>query len=311
MTIKKLNPIHFLFIAVLFFCMCGNAKKPMESQTDPTPEFSIPGAVVFHSNMDGDNEIYLITQNSITRLTDNTWNDEYPVWSPDGEKIAFTADREGHYDIFVMEADGSNITRMTTTKAHEKEPSWFPDGKSIAYSSEIKKFIRKQLTLWRVDVQTKNTERIIPGYNKGHAIPNVSPSGDLLTFTGKRTMGWDAAMYDQRQNKVQFLDEGGKSCRARFSKDGTKLAYVSSKADGKGDIWMMNPDGTGKTRLTERDDTYDYFPSWSPDGKFVVFNSSKQHDHNGDWALYVIDIETHETRLLFDSPGNDVFPDWR
>ena len=311
MTKNKLKPSHFLLLAVLFFCMCGNAKKPMESQTDPTPEFSIPGAVLFHSNMDGDNEIYLMTQNSIIQLTDNTWNDEYPVWSPDGTQIAFTADREGHYDIFVMEADGSDLTRLTTTKAHEKEPSWFPDGKSIAYSSEIKKFIRKQLTLWRVDVQTKNIERIIPGYNKGHAIPNVSPRGDLLTFTGKRTMGWDAAMYDRRQNKVQFLDEGGKSCRARFSKDGTKLAYVSSKADGKGDIWMMNPDGTGKTRLTERDDTYDYFPSWSPDGKFVVFNSSEQHDHNGDWALYVIDMETREVRLLFDSPGNDVFPDWR
>jgi Tol biopolymer transport system component len=311
MTIKKFKPFHFLLLAVLFFCMCGNTKQPMESQSNLTPEFPISGSVVFHSNMDGDNEIYLMTQNSITRLTDNTWNDEYPVWSPDGAQIAFSADQEGHYDIFVMEADGSNITRLTTTEAHEKEPSWFPDGKSIAYSSEVKKFIRKQLTLWRVDVQTKNTKRIIPGYNKGHAIPNVSPRGDLLTFTGKRTMGWDAAMYDLQQNKVQFLDEGGKSCRARFSKDGSKLAYVSSKADGKGDIWMMNSDGTGKTRLTERDDTYDYFPSWSPDGMLVVFNSSKQHDHNGDWALYVIDIESREVRLLFDSPGNDVFPDWR
>jgi Tol biopolymer transport system component len=124
-------------------------------------------------------------------------------------------------------------------------------------------------------------------------------------------MGWDAAMYDSRQNKVLFLDDGGKSCRARFSKDGKKLAYVSSKSDGKGDIWTMNVDGTGKKRLTERDDTYDYFPSWSPDGNFVVFNSSTQHDHNGDWALYVVDIKTGEARLLFDSPGNDVFPDWR
>jgi Tol biopolymer transport system component len=275
------------------------------------PEFPISGSLIFHSNMDGDNEIYLMTNNSITQLTDNTWNDEYPAWSPDGTQIAFTANREGHYDIFMMETDGSNIIRLTTSKADEKEPSWFPDGKSIAYSSEIKKFIRKQLSLWHVDIQTKKTKRIIPGYNKGHAIPHVSPLGNLLTFTGKRTMGWDAAMYDSQKNDVLFLDEGGKSCRARFSKDGKKLAYVSSKSDGKGDIWIMNPDGTEKMRLTERNETYDYFPAWSPDNKFVVFNSSKQHNHNGDWALYVIDIETRKARLLFDSPGSDVFPDWR
>jgi TolB protein len=118
-------------------------------------------------------------------------------------------------------------------------------------------------------------------------------------------------MYNLRSHEVKFLDEGGKSCRARFSRDGTKLAYVSSQADGKGDIWIMNPDGSNKTRLTERDETYDYFPAWSPDDRFIVFDSSRQHDHNGDWALYVIEVKSREARLLFDSPGNDIFPDWR
>lgn len=294
--------------------MCGNTENATQEKVAPAslaPEFALPGSIVFHSNMDGDNEIYVMEKNGITKLTDNTWNDEYPVWSPDGTRIAYTADQQGHYDIYVMKADGSQVTRLTTTDSQEKEPAWFPDGNSIAYSREIKKFIRKQLTLWRVDVQTKRTERIIPGYDRGHTIPDISPQGRLLTFTGKRTFGWDAAVYDMQKRKVQFLDEGGKSCRARFSSDGKKLAYVSSKADGKGDIWVMDPDGTGKKRLTERNETYDYFPSWSPDGRFVVFNSSRQHDHNGDWALYTIEVRTGEVRLLFDSPGNDVFPDWR
>lgn len=310
----KHKPIHFLLLTLVFICMCGNkenTKQNAASQKNTDPKIPIPGSLVFHSNMDGDNEIYLLENNSLTQLTRNTWNDEYPAWSPDGKHIAFTSDREGHYDIFMMNADGSGISRLTTAKSDEKEPSWFPDGKNVAYSSEIKKFVRKQLTLWRVDIQTKKTERIIRGYNKGHAIPDVSPGGDLLTFTGKRTIGWDSAMYDIQKREVKFLDEGGKSCRARFSTDGKKLAYVSSKADGKGDIWIMNPDGTGKTRLTIRDETYDYFPSWSPEDRFVVFNSSHQHDHNGDWGLYIIDVQTRQVRLLFDSPGNDVFPDWR
>lgn len=316
MTIQKSRSVVAFYLALMFICMCmcGNGENPGREavpQTNLAPKFAIEGALVFHSNLDGDNEIFLMRENSVTQLTHNSWNDEYPAWSPDGKRIAFTADPEGQFDIFMMKADGSNITRLTTSKAQEKEPSWFPDGTGIAYSMEIKKFLQKQLTLWRVDIQTKKTERIIPGYNKGHAIPDISPAGDFLTFTGKRTIGWDAAIYDRLKKTVKFLDEGGKSCRSRFSKSGKKLAFVSSKADGKGDIWIMNPDGTGKTRLTERDETYDYFPSWSPDDRFVVFDSSTQHDHNGDWALYVVEVQTRKIRLLFDSPGNDVFPDWR
>ena len=308
---QKLKTSALLFFGLFLFCMCGNTQQKEMPKADRNPEFSISGSLVFHSNMDGDNEIYLLTGKTIVQLTDNSWNDEYPAWSSDGKRIAFTANPEGHYDIYVMEADGSRIRRLTSTETDEKEPAWFPDGSGIAYSSEIKKFIRKQLTLWKVDVDTAKTERIIPGYNKGHAIPHISPQGQLITFTGKRSLGWDVALYDRRTHEVKFLDEGGKSCRARFSGDGKKLAYVSSKADGKGDIWMMNADGTDKRRLTERDETFDYFPAWSPDNRFIVFNSSQQHDHNGDWALYVLELKTGETRLLFDSPGNDVFPDWR
>jgi Tol biopolymer transport system component len=305
--------IFAILLSLSFVCMCAKKEKPannLVSEADLGARLPFEGRIVFHSNFDGDNEIYLLTKTRIEKLTDNSWNDEYPVWSPDGNAIAFTSDREGTYDIFKMKPDGTDIVQLTSSPAQEKEPSWYPDGTAVAYTSETKKFLRKQLMLKRVDIHTKETRRIIPGYSKGHAIPDVSPTGELLTFTAKRTIGWEAALYSAGNKKVTFLDEGGKSCRARFSRDGKKLAYVSSKADGKGDIWIMNPDGSEKTRLTERDDTYDYFPSWSPDDRHIVFNSSRQHDHNGDWQLYVIDVQTLKTALLFDSPGNDVFPDW-
>ena len=59
----------------------------------------------------------------VTRLTDNDADDIQPSWSPDGEKIAFTSDRddnEGVYDIYVMNADdGSDVTRLTDNDAYD------------------------------------------------------------------------------------------------------------------------------------------------------------------------------------------------
>lgn len=306
-------PLILALFLFNFLYTCNQSSEPSGKNVQGQNNqkfFDFTGEILFHSNFDGDNEIYKLSKNGVVKLTDNNWNDEYPVWSPDKSKIAFTADPKGHYNIYTMNPIGSRITQITATQTHDKDPSWYPDGKTIAYSQEKKKVVKKEILLYRVNILSKLKEKLLPNYGKTHAIPHVSPTQPLITFTGKRMMGWDVAIYSSVTDTVQFLEERGKSCRARFSRDGKKLAYVSSSADGKGDIWLMNPDGTNKTRLTERDDTYDYFPCWSPDGRYIAFNSSSQHDHNGDWQLYIIEIETKKTILVFDSPGNDVFPDW-
>jgi len=297
-----------------FFNMCSHSTEQAEQTGQDQYQkqaFDFGGEIIFHSNFDGDNEIYKLSKAGIEKLTNNSWDDEYPAWAPDKSKIAFTANPEGNYNIYTMTPQDTRITQITTAKTDDKDPAWFGDGRHIAYSQWKKRNVNKGLQLFKVNIESKKAERALPDYDKIHALPHVSPTLQLITFTGKRLMGWDVAMYDTQTKNVEFLVEGGNSCRARFSRDGKKLAYVSGSADGKGDIWLMNPNGTDKIRLTNRDETYDYFPCWSPDGQYIAFNSSSQHDHNGDWQLYIIDIETKETILVFDSPGNDVFPDWR
>jgi Tol biopolymer transport system component len=274
-------------------------------------EFDFEGEIIFQSNFDGDNEIYKLSKKGLEKLTDNDWNDEYPAWSPDKSKIAYTANPQGNYDLWVMNPDGSGSRQITSSPTDDTEPSWYADGKRIAYTRERKRLVNNEIHIYGVDIQTGKTGKIFSDYDRTHGISHVSPTQPLITFTGKRTIGWDVAIYDAAKKTVGFLEEGGDSCRARFSKDGERLAYVSGKADGKGDIWLMRPDGSEKTLLTNRETTYDYFPAWSPDGNFVVFNSSTQHSHDGDWQLYVIEIKTGKTILIFDSPGNDIFPDWR
>jgi len=308
-----------LSLLSLTLAVCSPEKD--KADTPPPPQksdlsllktgFPIRGSIVFQSDMDGDNEIYLLTATEVRKLTDNSWSDEYPRWSPDGTRIAFTANPRGNFDIYVMNADGSGLSPITSSLNNEGEPAWFPDGTALAFTEENKNILGKEEGLRTIDLKTKNIRIFIPEFKRSHGLSDFSPAAPLMAFTGHRLFGWDVFIYDIPGKKYGALTEGGKSCRARFSKDGRRLAYVSSRADGKGDIWSMNPDGSDNIRLTERNETYDYFPSWAPDGEHIVFCSSTQNSpKQGRWSLFLLKVGTRRVMPLFSSSARDLFPDW-
>jgi TolB protein len=71
------------------------------------------------------------------KLTDNAARDNQPAWSPDGRRIAFTSNRDGNQEIYVMNADGSNEIRLTNDPADDAHPSWSPDGRRIAFHRTV------------------------------------------------------------------------------------------------------------------------------------------------------------------------------
>jgi Tol biopolymer transport system component len=275
-------------------------------------KFEFRGRIVFQSDLDGDNDIYLLTGGGLRRLTDDPGSDEFPRWSPDGLSIAFSSNRSGLYQIYLMDADGTNLRQVTRGATDAIEEGWYPDGKRLAYTEQRKRTLGRSYALRSLDLATGETRPLLPDFDGSTALPDFSPAGPFLAFTGKRTTGWDAFRADLATGEIRPLTEGGKACRPRFSPDGAKIAFVSSSADGKGDVWLMNPDGGEKERLTDRPETFDYFPGWSPDGKWIVFASGTKHyPTEGVWELALVKPGTKLVVPLFRSGARDVFPDWR
>ena len=102
--------------------------------------------IAFASQRDGNHEIYVMDADGGNQrnLTNDLHLDWDPSWSPDGKRIVFVSQRDGHFrsrfgitsEIYVIDADGMNEQRLTENPQNDWFPSWSPDGKRIVFSSQ-------------------------------------------------------------------------------------------------------------------------------------------------------------------------------
>jgi len=303
--------LSMAFVLVWYF---KDEKKNLNAQPKESKKLGIdqkikftqlPGKIIFQSDRDGDEEIFIMNPQGqgLIKLTDNNAFDGYPVWSNDGNKIAFESNRGGNFQIYVMDHDGKNKVKITNGSFDNRYPSWSPDGKKIAYQSKR----NKGLEIYVMDLEKKKEMMLTDAWYRS-ALPNWSPDGKKITFTANK-LGWGIYVMNRDGSDIRALDTKGGSCRSHWSPDGRKIAYVSQKADKKGDIWIVNQDGSNKHRLTTDFNNYDYYPSWSKDGKWIVY-ANTSHKQKGNWELRIINVESGKSKQITCDPAQDKFPDW-
>jgi dipeptidyl aminopeptidase/acylaminoacyl peptidase len=88
---------------------------------------------------------------------------------------------------------------------------------------------------------------------------------------------------------------------------GTKIAFNSYRDGNGAEIYVMNADGTGQTRLTNNNAQVDSYPDWSPDGTKIAFYTDRD---GGNDEIYVMNADGSNPTRLTNNPDTDAYPDW-
>ncbi|MGE3396068.1 MAG: amidohydrolase family protein, partial [Sphingomonas sp.] len=276
------------------------------------------------------------------RITSGLAYDQQPRFSPDGNRIAFTSDRGGGDNIWVMGTDGSGARAITSeTFTLLNNPTWSPDGRFIA----ARKHFTTQRSLgtgeiWLYAVSGTGggvalVERPNPQHQKELGEPAYSPDGRYIYFSRNTTPG-NTFEYAQDSNQQVFAIERyeiasgertqiaggpGGAVRPEPSPDGRWLAYVH-RTGGRSRLFVRDLQ-SGQQRqvyadldqdLQETWAVHGVYPNmgWTPDSRTIVFWAGgriRRVNADGSGAAE-IPFQIDDTRVVIDAtrPEVDVAP---
>jgi TolB protein len=190
-----------------------------ENTDEEEPDWSpTDDVVVFHQGPkdDGtpldDYDAYSVDIESreTTRLTHHKWWDYSPQWSPDGRSIAFFTNRDERYfsedgpymwEVYLMEADGTNERRLTRQSTRKEDMTWAPDGSAIAYSSFYDDDLapdRADANIYAVDVSSRKLRRVTTKGTRAELFPTWSPNSRWMAFVVQKRGGRESDVWAVR-----------------------------------------------------------------------------------------------------------------
>src|SRR5215469_5524860 len=253
----------FAFAATSFSCLA--ADRIVFDRLGPTQ------AALFVSNADGTAERALTQRGSL---------DYNPSWSPRGDWIVFTSERNGSADLYRIHPDGSGVERLTDEPAYDDQAAFSPDGEQIVFVSTR---TAGRANLWRLDIATRKATPLTTG-DGGDFRPSWSPDGKWIAFSSDR--GSDLPPAKGRWERLQLTD-----------------------------LYLIHPDGSGLRRISEHGG-FCGSPKWTPDSKSVVaycMSAQETWDYrvariDGDDNLLKIDLASGKTTPMPSGPGVKLMP---
>lgn len=194
-------------------------------------------------------------------------------------KIIFLSKRDGNWEIYAVEPDGSNITNLTNNLADDRFPAVSPGQGRIAFVSDRD----GNNEIYVMGIDGSNPKRLT--YNSSDDVTPVwSPDGDRIAFVSNRDGNYEIYMMNpDGSGQYRKTNNYYEDSQPYWSPEGTRIIYVS-KRDGNNEIYLMDTwDSSFQVNLT-KNSADDNIPFFSPDGSRIGFVSDRDGDYDsGRW----------------------------
>ncbi len=206
------------------------------------------------------------------------------------DRIAFSTNRDGNYEIYVMDPDGPWLQRLTDTPGvQEKDPCWSPNGQKLAFECN-------DAEIWTMWADGTGRVRLTRGKD-----PSWSPDGNRIAFSDSRHGNLEIYTIHINGYVTRLTSTSADETCPCWSPDGRWIAFQARSPGGQEAVYTLRADGTERTFITRG-----RHPSWSPDGGRLVFSSNKDKGYE----LYSIGVPRGVSTRLLSNDWADHNPAW-
>ena len=302
--------VGFILIGVLFLVvglLLGVIAPPGRVETTIVPfgavtntpsgttlvPVSLDGRIIYSSERNGNFDLYIrdLATDEETRLTQNPAVDVSPAASPDGQWIAFVSDRDGDFDIWVVDAEGRQTSRrLTENGVDDFSPAWSPDSQSIVYASDTEG--NGATNLYEIPL-AGGEPRLVYSSEGRDGQPRWI--GEWLYFVSgvpDDASTWEIYRLRNGGDEVEAVTQN--DVRDAWPAAALPIGIVFTTAgEGESSIAVMGTNGDNQRTLYDGPG-FDWGGVVSDDGRWLAFTS----DEAGIDQIYLMPVDGDAPRLL-------------
>ena len=263
------------------------------------------GKIVFTCTRSDLNQLCMVapTGGDISRITADAAHNYYPAFSPDGSTLLFASNRDTHFNLYLKPLGTDVLTQITSNIGEVSSATFSPDGKQIVFSNSID---GKPSSLWIVGRDGKNAQLLYEGTGN-IASPVWAPNGKSIAFAMSSPtdlQSYEVYIMDADTKTILPVTKGAlqnTGGSVDWSPDGRFLLLFAG-VSGNHNIYTFDIVSGAVKQLT--DSGNNAAPAYSPDGRWIVFNSQRKNDTAN---IFIMRADGSDVREL----TSDTEPDWQ
>ena len=238
-----------------------------------------------------------------TQITHSALRENQPAWIKGGQKLAYLSTESGSSQVWEMNPDGSGKQQLTSYDGDIEGFSFSPDGKKLLFIAQVKTV---QSTKDKYPDLDKATGIIVTDlmYKHWDEWVTTAPHPFIADFDGSAISNVTDIL--QGEPYESPMKPWGGIEQLAWSPDGKEVAYTCRKKTGleyaistNSDIYIYDLASKQTRNITEENKGYDTNPQYSPDGKYIAWQSMERDGYEADWnRLFIMDRATGEKQFV-------------